>query len=79
MRKLGSKIQQISISATILPLFIAGYLEIMICAILALKGLTSADFDGENKSDLIAAIFLIVCIMILVAIPIVSVYVLKKY
>jgi len=79
MRKLGSRIQQISISAAILPLFIAGYLEIMFCAIIALKGLNSADFDGENKSDLFAAIFLILCFMILAAIPIVSIYVLKKY
>ena len=79
MRKFGSKIQQISISAAILPFFIASYLEIMFCAITALKGLESADFDGENTSDLFAAIFLILCSMILAALPIVSVYVLRKY
>jgi len=79
MKKLGSKIQQISIAGAILPLFIAGYLEIMFCAITALKGLESADFDGENKSDLFAAIFLIVCSLILASLPIVSVYVLRKY
>jgi len=51
----------------------------MFCAIIALKGLRNADFDGSNGSDLFAAIFLIVCSLILVAIPIVSVYVLRKY
>ena len=79
MRKLGGRIQQISISSAIIPLFIAGYLEIMFCVILALKGLTSADFDGENKSDLFAAIFLIVCSLILANLPIVSIYILRKY
>jgi len=79
MRKLGSKIQQISIASAIIPLFIAGYLEIMFCAIIALKGLTSADFDWENKSDLFAAIFLIVCSLILANLPIVSTYILRKY
>jgi len=79
MRKIGRNISKISVSAAILPLFIAGYLEIIFCAIIALKGLTSDDFDGENKSDLFAAIFLIGCTIILVGLPIVSVYVLKKY
>ena len=79
MRKLGCKIQQISISSAIIPLFITSYLEIIFCAITALKGLTSADFDGENKSDLFAAIFLIVCSLILANLPIVSTYILRKY
>ena len=79
MRKIGSKIQKISIPAAILPLFIAGYLEIMVCAIIAIEGLRSGDFDGENKSDLFAAIFLIVCSLILANLPIVSTYILRKY
>jgi len=51
----------------------------MICAITALKGLTSADFDGSNKSDLFAAIFLIVSVKIMIVLQIILVYVVYKY
>ena len=62
-------ISQVDIAATIAPLFMTAYLETMFSAIISLKGLSKSDFDGENKSDLFAAIFLILSLIILIALP----------
>jgi len=60
-------------------LFITSYLEIMICAIITLKELSSSDFDSSNKSDLFAAIFLITSTIIMTALPLILVYVIYNY
>ena len=79
MRLLGCVISQINVAATIVPLYITGYLEIVFCAIISVKGLTAEDFDGSNKSNLIAALFLVLSLIIMTVLPLILIHVSFKH
>ena len=73
-RKLGTKLQKQSAKSAILTIYLQSFLEMSICACLAITALDQDDFSIGNGSDLFAAIFVIASCVILVTLPI---YILK--
>ena len=69
MRILGSLISKVNVKAAVIPLFIQGYLELVICGILSAKKIQTIDFTGGNASDLFSVLFLIFCLIILGCAP----------
>jgi hypothetical protein len=51
-------------------MFITGYMEMLICAIICASKLTEEDFTGGNGSDVFSSLFLIISIITLAVLPI---------
>ena len=74
MRKLGSQLKKVDVKSAVIPLFISGYLELVICGILSTKMIETKDFNGGNVSDLFSVLFLICCLIILASVPFLTLF-----
>lgn len=78
MRWIGSYLSTINPGAAVAPMYVSSYLDLVVCAVISAKELSSKDFDGSNKSDRFAAFYLIVALLVLISSPVLTMYIVYK-